>query len=207
MALLNIRNTPTQAMDSSPSQRFLGRRTRTLLPTTASSLEPERSTTKDAGDIAKKQRSQKSYFDRHTRTLPELKEGDLVRAKPFTGSYRTWKKATVRRKLSDRSYEISCHGHVYRRNREHLRAVRATSTPSLMLPTYLGNGQRCEDDSMSVGPSQTTNQHQDHPADAHVPPTEGAGPNGNQSKAPDESLRRSRRSVREPAKMKDYLRY
>lgn len=205
MALLNIRNTPTQAMDSSPSQRFLGRRTRTLLPTTASSLEPERSTAKDAGDIARKQRSQKTYFDRHARALPKLKEGDVVRAKPFTGSDRTWKKATVLRRLGDRSYEISCHGHVYRRNREHLRAVRAPPASSLMLPTYLSNGRQSKDDSTSVGPSRPTTQPQAHPAD--VPLTEGAGPHGTQSTAPDESLRRSLRSVREPVKMKDYLRY
>ena len=40
LALLNIRNAPTQGIDSSPAQRLLGRRTRPLLPTTKSLLEP-----------------------------------------------------------------------------------------------------------------------------------------------------------------------
>ena len=40
LAMLNIRNVPTQGIDSSPAQRLLGRRTRTLLPTTLSLLKP-----------------------------------------------------------------------------------------------------------------------------------------------------------------------
>ena len=40
LALLNIRNTPTQGVDSSPVQRFLGRRTKTKIPTTHSALKP-----------------------------------------------------------------------------------------------------------------------------------------------------------------------
>ena len=40
LALLNIRNTPTQGVASSPAQRLLGKRTRSLLPSTRSLLEP-----------------------------------------------------------------------------------------------------------------------------------------------------------------------
>ena len=40
LALLNIRNVPTEGVDSSPAQRLMGRRTRTLLPTTKSLLKP-----------------------------------------------------------------------------------------------------------------------------------------------------------------------
>lgn len=40
LALLNIRNAPTQGIDGSPVQCLMGRRTRTLLTTTKSLLEP-----------------------------------------------------------------------------------------------------------------------------------------------------------------------
>ena len=46
MALLNIRNTPTQGIDSSPAQRILGRRTKTILPTARSLLESRSSITR-----------------------------------------------------------------------------------------------------------------------------------------------------------------
>ena len=40
LALLSVRNTPTQGVDSSPAQRLMNRRTRTLLPVTTRMLEP-----------------------------------------------------------------------------------------------------------------------------------------------------------------------
>ena len=39
-ALLDWRNTPTEGMGTSPAQRFLGRRCRTLLPTCSALLQP-----------------------------------------------------------------------------------------------------------------------------------------------------------------------
>ena len=41
LALLDWRNTPTEGIGSSPAQRLFGRRTKTLLPTTARLLRPE----------------------------------------------------------------------------------------------------------------------------------------------------------------------
>ncbi|XP_014669350.1 PREDICTED: uncharacterized protein K02A2.6-like [Priapulus caudatus] len=40
LAILDFRNTPTQRVGSSPAQRIFGRRTKTLLPTTAALLNP-----------------------------------------------------------------------------------------------------------------------------------------------------------------------
>ena len=40
LVLLDVRNTPIQGQQTSPAQRSLGCRTRTLLPTTTSSLKP-----------------------------------------------------------------------------------------------------------------------------------------------------------------------
>ena len=47
-ALLDWRNTPTEGLGSSPAQRFLGRRCRTLLPMTETLLTPAYNTTTDA---------------------------------------------------------------------------------------------------------------------------------------------------------------
>ena len=41
LAILDHRNTPTEGMNSSPAQRLLSRRTRTLLPTSETLLKPQ----------------------------------------------------------------------------------------------------------------------------------------------------------------------
>ena len=40
LGLLNLRNTPTESIGTSPAQRLFGRRTRTLLPTVTALLQP-----------------------------------------------------------------------------------------------------------------------------------------------------------------------
>ena len=45
IAILDYRNTPTQGMASSPAQRLMSRRTRTLLPTTKTRSSPTQSPT------------------------------------------------------------------------------------------------------------------------------------------------------------------
>ena len=47
-ALLDWRNTPSEGMDTSPAQRLLGRRCKTLLPTSGTLLTPEFSLVNDA---------------------------------------------------------------------------------------------------------------------------------------------------------------
>ena len=44
MVLLNYRNTLSEGLDTSPAQRLMSRKTRTLLPTVSSQLHPEVST-------------------------------------------------------------------------------------------------------------------------------------------------------------------
>ena len=123
LALLNIRNTPSQGMDSSPAQRLLGRRTKTIIPTARSLLESRSTVTKQETDQLKMiQRRQAWYYDRSARDLPTLHEGDTVRMKPFSLGDKSWKKAKVVERLDDRSYEVEgTDGTVYRRNRVHLK--------------------------------------------------------------------------------------
>ena len=104
LALLNIRNTPTQGVDSSPAQRFLGRRTKTTLPTSAELLEFRNAVTRpEAEQLVKLQKRQAKYYNQNIKDLPPLETGDTVRMKPFRLDSDTWKKATVTERLDDRS--------------------------------------------------------------------------------------------------------
>lgn len=125
LAVLNHRNTPSQEMDTSPIQRLLDRRTRTLLPTVSKLLE---SKSKDLQNERKKLKSkqdlQVSNYNKGAKDLPALDEGDVVRMKPYILGDKVWKKAVVTRKLDTRSYEICAEdGNIYRRNRVHLKTT------------------------------------------------------------------------------------
>lgn len=121
LALLNIRNTPSQGLDSSPAQRLMGRRTRTLLPTTKSLLEPRNPLNAyETEQLLLNQKRQAKYYNKNARDLPVLKMGDTVRMKPFALGQHTWKKAEVTKRLDQRSYEVLAGGTTYRRNRQHL---------------------------------------------------------------------------------------
>ena len=122
MAILDYRNTPTQGMETSPTQRSLGRRTRTLLPTSEKLLRPsgmDCSATKSA--IKRGQERQKKYFDSRCKDLVALQEGDLVRMKPLVKGKHEWAKGYVAKRLDQRSYEVETEHGTLRRNRVHLK--------------------------------------------------------------------------------------
>lgn len=125
MAILDYRNTPTQGMDSSPAQRLMNRRTKTLLPTSGKLLQPRVTYPEiDTSNLVKRQEQQIKYFNDGARDLRELAEGDIfrIRMRPFRSSDKVWKKATVRARLDERSYTVETpDGGVYRRTRSHLR--------------------------------------------------------------------------------------
>ena len=69
LAILDYRNTPTQGVGSSPAQRLMSRRTKTLLPTMNQLLQPQAG--KPADDRARlieRQHKQKWYHDRTARS-------------------------------------------------------------------------------------------------------------------------------------------
>ena len=123
MAILDYRNTPTQGMDSSPAQRLMNRRTKTLLPTSGKLLQPRVTYPEiDTRNLVKRQEQQIKYFNDGARDLRELAEGDIVRMRPFRSSDKVWKKATVTPRLDERSYTVETpDGGVYCRTRSHLR--------------------------------------------------------------------------------------
>lgn len=77
LALLDYRNTPTQSLESSPVQRLMSRRTKSLLPPTKALLRP-RVVKNVVEKIKTRQLSSKKYYDRRTRYLAELRRGETV---------------------------------------------------------------------------------------------------------------------------------
>lgn len=128
LALLNIRNTPSQGLPS-PAQRMFNRRTRTLLPMTSRLLEPEtRDIKTEKNKMKDNQKMQSFYYNKHAKDLPKLETGDTVQIKSFDSSPSKWKKGIVSKTISNRSYEVSTDTGTLRRNRIHLRKSDELST-------------------------------------------------------------------------------
>ena len=119
LALLDHRNTPTEGLGTSPAQRLMSRRTRTLIPTAASVLRPE-IIPDSTEQLEWKRREAKFYHDRIAKQLPELEIGQEFRIAPLQKN-QTWKQATCVEKLSDRSYMVKSGDQTHRRNRQLLR--------------------------------------------------------------------------------------
>lgn len=118
LALLELRNIPTEAMNSSPAQRLFGRRTRTQVPISKTLLLP--SVTPAKKELEKRKQKQARYYNRGAAELVELKPGQMVKFRP-PGS-KKWISARVDRQVDVRSYNICTEdGRRFRRNRRQLR--------------------------------------------------------------------------------------
>ena len=85
LAILAFRNTPTEGMATSPAQRLMSRRTKTLMPMVEHRLFPDSSSQEtDIRDRQLKQKKQEEYYNKTSKDLPELKAGDEVWVKPHT---------------------------------------------------------------------------------------------------------------------------
>ena len=131
LALLDYHNTPTAGMKSSPCQRLMSRRTRTLLPVSSNLLFPE--VIDGVSDSLEfKRQKAKSYFDKNAKPLPELYIGEEVRVSDK--KRKTWQPGKCLEQLSDRSYLVQSDGDVIRRNREDIKPMPDTnatnSTPT-----------------------------------------------------------------------------
>ena len=104
-ALLELSNTPSHGVESSPAQRLLGRRTRAFVPTTANFLRPRGSEimTREKQRMERIQMKQVFHYNKTAKYLPVLHEGDTVRMKPFQIGEKKWGKAIVNRRLDERS--------------------------------------------------------------------------------------------------------
>ena len=218
LAILAARNTPTEYMDSSPAQRLLGRRTKTQLPITAELLKSQHVNTENFNKrIKTRQQEQVHYYNRKARDLPPLQEGDVVCMRSFTLNKKTWGKATVAKRLDERSYLVTTEDASYRRNRVHLRKTKEMGQPDTcsIKSCEVDTGKGCQAPQpigQPISTSPTNNQKSClHKRQLHHPrsekPKQGC-PNKPVSptsmSVPTET--RPRRAVREPAYLKDYIR-
>lgn len=136
LAILDFRNTPTQGVGTSPAQRLFGRRTRTLLPTTANLLNPRIHPANERELLIKEKQRIVNNYNKTAKELPELTIGNTVRIQPPPGKV-SWKKGIVIDKAdhTGRSYTVKTNTGVYRRNRIHLRA--STESPDRNVNTQI----------------------------------------------------------------------
>ena len=119
-AILEWRNATTPGMHSSPAQRFFSRCTRSMLPCKTTDYTPQIQAEVQSTLIRKRQMA-KTYYDRHTKPLPDLTIGQSVRVKchPQVPNSK-WESGTVIGKEAPRSYGVQVNGRFYRRNRIHI---------------------------------------------------------------------------------------
>ena len=122
LALLDFRNTPIDGIGRSPAQMLMGRRTRTLLPTSPKLLKPTYNTDTIRPCLEEKQNKQKLYYDKTAKALEPLLPGEQVRLRNEAKG--TWTPATVKQVANElRSYVVESSGREYRRNRRDLLKV------------------------------------------------------------------------------------
>ena len=90
LALLTLRNTPQQHHETSPAQHLLNGRTWTRLPTQAKLMKPKINKN-TAQRIKKAQEIQQKYYNRGSKELDPLKNGDIVRLQPTKLGEKKWK--------------------------------------------------------------------------------------------------------------------
>ena len=107
LVLFDHCNTPTQGMSTSPAQRLMSRKTKTLLPTTTALLQPQVPDQEEQQRLLRKRQAmQARYYNRTAKDLPKLQKGDVVWMKPINNFEREWRKATVTQQLDSRSYMV-----------------------------------------------------------------------------------------------------
>ena len=129
-SLLELRNTPVRG-HASPAQLLMSRRLRSAIPATQKLLRPKVVAASLVEELAeKKQQSQKQTYDRPTRELQTLQEGEHVRFKMSPKSA-VWEPAQVISQdvTTPRSYIIRSNDHTYRRNRAHILKIPQPGTP------------------------------------------------------------------------------
>ena len=185
LALLDWRNTPTEGIGTSPAQRLMGRRCKTLLPVAGTLLQPRYLTEEETRALIGNKQRQQHYYNKHARpALRPIGQGETVRMK--LPGQKTWSAGTCMAQAGPRSYDVKVGETVYRRNRRQL--IQSKEPPIV--------------DSSEPEPStscaETKPQHIEL---ANQPPTQA-------SSTPDSqpvSIRKSQRTRRPPAHLKDFV--
>ena len=184
LALLDWRNTPTEGMGTSPAQRFLGRRCKTLLPITKSLLSPRYPVKQDVQELQAQKARQLRYYNQHGRDLRPIAPGETVRIQ--LPGQKTWSVGICKALVGPRSYEIKVGDAVYRRNRRHvIRTDELVDTDDRNLDPQTTDLEEGMDNS-SAGMEQN-----------RIPTTMAPQEQG--------TMRRSQRTPRAPRWMEDYV--
>ena len=101
---------------------MFNRRMRTLVPVTSQLLRPISIDHEQLLEkLRQRQERYQDQYDKHSRKLTELREGDTVWVEPVGPGQMVWKKAKVVGKYGRNSFIIELDGKQYRRSRVHLR--------------------------------------------------------------------------------------
>ena len=194
LALLNWRNTPSVGK-LSPVQKLHSRRTRTLLPTTSTLLQPE-VPTKVTEEIELRRQRAKAYFDKGARRLPPLEIGETVRLQPQNKN-EIWRKASIVKKVTERSYLVkTAEGHMFRRNRKFLRATGEAADEVQSQPWLL---TEADEDSNLSEEQQSTQEVQGVEQESSEDQSE------DQTTAGTETVTSKGRVIRLPERLRDYV--
>ncbi|CAL9703949.1 unnamed protein product [Knipowitschia caucasica] len=131
LCLLNLRNVPRDSKLGSPAQRLMSRQTRSTLPVSKELLAPKMLNPEEVREqLLNKRLTQKVYYDKTSRALKPLSEGQVVRLQTPKGYDRT---GIVKEMcVEPRSYLIQSEGQTYRRNRKHILHVAEPAPTQLM---------------------------------------------------------------------------
>lgn len=123
-AMLEWRNSPRDDLLQSPSERLMGRRTRTRLPVLDCHLKPKTIPTETVRSRLEDIRSRQQKYYKSARHLPDLHSGSAVSI--YDTLQRTWAPAVVLGTAgTPRSYILDTGSGHLRRTREHLRTTKA----------------------------------------------------------------------------------
>ena len=179
-ALLDWRNTPTAGIGTSPDQRLMGRRCKTLLPIAGSLLQPSFPTEEDTRKMLGTKQRQQFYYNKHAKPLEQIRVGDAVRMR-LPGE-KTWSPGTCTANAGPRSFRVQVGETVYRRNRRQI--LKTGETPEAVLP---------EDIDAPEDPTPTRVETSPPEECPPLVPTETA------------VSRRPQRNTKPPAWLKDYV--
>ena len=118
LALLDWRNTPTEGFGTTPAQRLMGRRCKTLVLVAGTLLQPRYSTEEETHALIGSKQRQQRHYNYHVRPLQPVDQGETVRMK--LPGQKTWSRGTCLGTFGPRSYEVKVGESIYRRNRRQL---------------------------------------------------------------------------------------
>ena len=184
LALLDWRNTPTEGVGTSPAQRLMGRRCKTLLPIAGTLLKPQSTPEEDARAIIGMKKRQQYYYDRNTKARKPIVTGETICMK-LPGQER-WSAGTCTQQVDSRSYVVKVGDNEYRRNRKQI--VQGQEPPILEMPEVVDEINAPNHHRQATPAAEVNNR--ENPDDVPIPSP---------------GLRRSARQHKTPAWQSDYI--